>query len=122
MGKKCEACILGAPTSPDPSAYLSITHENSGIVQRTWQHAKRGGERERKGNREREGEREREKSKVGACVKSQQSSEGGPMRATHLYARHPPPLLLGAAAARGLVAPPWFPPPTVPSSFTNSGV
>lgn len=75
-------------------------------------------ERERNGSRG----REREKGKVGACVKSQQSSEGGPMGATHLYARHPPPLLLGAAAARGLVAPPWFPPPTVPSSFTNPGV
>lgn len=47
-------------------------------------------ERERKGSRG----REREKGKVGACVKSQQSSEGGPMGATHLYARHPPPCCL----------------------------
>lgn len=114
-GKKSEACVLvDRASSPNLSAYLSITHENSGIVQRTWQHAKRGGEKER--------ETERETGKVGACVKSQQSSEGGPMGATHLYARHPPPLLLGAAAARRLVAPPWFPPPTVSSSFTNPGV
>lgn len=64
-------------------------------------------------------ERKRDKGKVGACVKSQQRSEGGPMGATHPYARRPPPALLGA---RGLVAPPWFPPPTIPSSFTNHGV
>lgn len=41
------------------------------------------------------------------------------MGATHPSARRPPPALLGA---RGLVAPPWFPPPTIPSSFTNPGV
>lgn len=77
---------------------------------------------ERKGNRERELEREREKGTIGACARSQQRSEGGPMGATHTCTGRPPPSLLRGAAARGLVAPPWFPPPTVPSSFTNHGV
>lgn len=57
MGKEnSNVWILGSLTSSSRlPVYLSITGENSGIVQRMWLHAKRGGEKEN-GKKERRGE------------------------------------------------------------------
>lgn len=95
-------CLSACP----PITHFRLSHENAGIVQRTWQHAKE--------EREQEGIQESERR-----IKSEHawSREGG--RTYGLYAERPPPLLLAGGAARPLVAPSLLPPPTVPSSSSS---
>lgn len=81
-GKKSNVGILGSLTSSSrPSVYLSITVENSGIVQRMWLHAKRGAEKE-KGKKERRGE--------GRSMREKSATQRGRTYGSHSSLRQAP--------------------------------